>query len=175
MIFDNLFFFLFHFFSFSGTHSFSLFSISIYVYNAVLFWSHKWKFHQFTWQVMYIYLFSPTWTTTYPICMFPYSMAKGQINNEGLGFNQLKTSESCNAPKMSWFLKNLRANSSSIVLMNWQLIIEDSASFGSSGLAITRSSHKVGFLWSSSVRSLQKCALILSMLSYNSTQLLNLT
>jgi len=37
--------------------------------------------------------------------MFPYSMAKGQVINEGLGFNQLKTSESDSASKMSWISK----------------------------------------------------------------------
>jgi len=45
-------------------------------------------------------------------------MAKGQVINEGLGFNQLKTSESDSASKNELDLKNLGANSSSIVLMN---------------------------------------------------------
>jgi len=66
---------------------------------------HNLNFHQFTWQLIYIYLLSPTWTETYPIWMFPYSMAKGQVINEGLGFNQSKTSESDSASKMSWISK----------------------------------------------------------------------
>ena len=60
---------------------------------------------------------------------------------------------------MNWILKNLRANPLSIVLMNWQFIIEDSDSFGSDGLASTRSAHKVGYLWSSSFPSFTKMCL----------------
>jgi len=78
------------FFSFLLFFMYTLFSFFFFYvqYNVVLI--TQLKFHQFTWQLIYIYLFSPTWTETYPIWMFPYYMAKGQVNNEGLGFNQLK-------------------------------------------------------------------------------------
>jgi len=59
--------------------------------------------------------------------------------------------------------------------MNSQFITEDSDSFGSAGLADTRSSHRVGYLWSSNFHSISKIALILSMLSQISKQILDLT
>jgi len=83
-------YFSFFFFSFVfHVHILFSFFFFFYVQNNVVLITQL-KFHQFTRQLIYIYPFSPTWTETYPIWMFPYSMAKGQVINEGLGFNQSK-------------------------------------------------------------------------------------
>jgi len=67
------FFFLFLFLFLFHVHIF--FFSFLFVFTTMLSWS-KLKGHRFTWQLIYIYLFSPTWNKTYPIWMFPYSMEK---------------------------------------------------------------------------------------------------
>ena len=78
------FFFLFFFFSFYFSCTLFLFFF-IWIYKQCCLWSQL-KIHPFTWQLIYTYLFSPTWTQTQPYFECSPTMARDN-KYESLGFN----------------------------------------------------------------------------------------
>ena len=168
----NLFYFFFIFlsfllfllfFSFSCTHFSFLFLL--YLHNNVVL-IKKFKLHQFTWHLIWPPFSLQLKSKHNPIECSPI-LWQGTITWR-FRVQQLKTYQSPKVCQQWTEFWKLRAISLSNVFVNWQFVIEDSDSFGSNGLANTRSSHKVGHLWSSRYHSLTKMSLDHYMPSHNS-------